>query len=197
MVRVRRFAPQRPPGQAAAMAIVPAQKIDGGRHAACMTTPPSQDKTAPDTMSPRHVYGPRPVGALVPALVRPAFKRRAPATAQVLADWQAIVGPAIAAVTTPRKLFAGSLTIVCSGPMALELQHLADQLIARINAHLGKIAVTRLRFIQDVQPASPAAVPPRRRALAAARAAVADLPPDALRDALELLGQSVLAERSG
>ena len=32
----------------------------------------------------RHVYGPRPVGALMPRLTRPTFRRRAPATAQVL-----------------------------------------------------------------------------------------------------------------
>ena len=72
----------------------------------------------------RHVYGPRPVGALMPRLTRPAFRRRAPATAQVLADWSAIVGPAIAAVTTPRRLAAGTLTIACAGPIAMELQHL-------------------------------------------------------------------------
>ena len=64
----------------------------------------------------RHVYGPRPVSALMPRLTRAAFRRRAPATAQVLADWSAIVGPAIAAVTTPRRLASGTLTIACAGP---------------------------------------------------------------------------------
>ena len=96
----------------------------------------------------RHVYGPRPVGALMPRLTRPAFRRRAPATAQVLADWSAIVGPAIAAVTTPRRLAAGTLTIACAGPIAMELQHLATEVIARINAHLGSQTVAALRFVQ-------------------------------------------------
>ena len=68
-----------------------------------MATPPAPDN--------RHIYGPRPVSALVPGLVRPAFARRAPATAQVLADWAAIVGPALAAQTTPRRLFSGTLSI--------------------------------------------------------------------------------------
>jgi hypothetical protein len=147
--------------------------------------------------SDRHIYGPRPVGALVPALVRPAFRKRAPATAQVLADWEAIVGPALAAVTTPRKLFSGTLAIACSGPVAMELQHLSEPLMARINGHLGRVAVTRLRFIQDVPPPLPAVAPVRPQAREAARRAVASLPEGPLRDALEALGRAVLTERGG
>ena len=97
---------------------------------------------------PRHVYGPRPVGALVPGLTRAAFRRRAPGTAQVLADWSSIVGPALAAVTLPRRLGAGTLTIACSGPIAMELQHLSGELIARINTALGPGVVKTLRFLQ-------------------------------------------------
>jgi hypothetical protein len=145
----------------------------------------------------RHVYGPRAVGALVPALVKPAFRKRAPATAQVLADWEAIVGPAIAAVSVPRKLFSGTLAIACSGPLALELQHLAPQLIERINRHLGRVAVTRLRFVQDAPAPRIAVRPPRPAAVARARAAVAGLPEGDLRDALEALGRAVLAGRGG
>jgi hypothetical protein len=145
----------------------------------------------------RHVYGLRPVAALVPTLVRPAFRRRAPATAQLLADWPLIVGPAIAAVTVPRKLFGGTLAIGCSGPMALELQHLSEQLIGRINSHLGKVAVTRLRFIQEGAPVSSTPPPPRPQAVTEAREAVADLPPGGLRDALERLGRVVLARKPG
>ncbi len=148
-----------------------------------------------DTNKQRHIYGPRPVGALVPALVRPAFRRRAPATAQVLADWEAIVGPAIAALTTPRKLFSGTLSIACAGPVALELQHLSTALMGRINGHLGSIAVTRLRFIQDVSAMAPPPAPKRKPATLAARRAVADLPEGPLRDALEALGRVVLTER--
>ena len=141
----------------------------------------------------RHVYGPRPLGALLPALVRPAFRRRSPAMAQVLADWDVIVGPAIASVASPRKLFGGTLSIVCSGPMAVELQHLSEQLVGRINAHLGQVAVTRLRFTQDLRPAPAPVRPIRPKATADASAAVAPLAPGGLRDALEALGRVVLA----
>src|SRR3984957_12115298 len=144
-----------------------------------------------DDKGSRHVYGPRAVGALLPAVVRPAFRSRAPATAQVLADWEAIVGPAIAAVTTPKKLFSGTLAIGCSGPMAMELQHLSEQLIGRINAHMGKVAVTRLRFVQDAAPPTAARPVARPIAVQAAREAVAGVADQELRAALESLGRAV------
>ena len=129
----------------------------------------------------------------MPAIARPAFRRRAPATAQVLADWAAIVGPALAAVTTPRRLSAGTLTIACTGPIAMELQHLGPALIARINTHLGTQTVHQLGFVQIAPAAPPAAARPRRpdpAAAARAEAAVADLPEGELRTALAALGRA-------
>ncbi len=145
----------------------------------------------------RHVYGPRPVGALVPAVTRAAFRRRSPAAAQVLADWPSIIGPALGAVTVPRRLVAGTLTLACSGPIALELQHLAGELIARINAHLGAPIVRTIRFVQTA-PSGGGSPPVRRVAVAAAAAAAADaavaeLPAGELRDALAALGRAVLS----
>lgn len=103
---------------------------------------------AKDEEARRFLGGPRPVGALVPALTRPAFRRKSPAGAQIMADWPALVGPAIAAVTQPLRLASGTLTLACSGPVAMEMQHLAPQLAARINAALGRVAVERFRFVQ-------------------------------------------------
>jgi hypothetical protein len=143
----------------------------------------------------RHVYGPRPVGALMPRLTRVAFRRRAPATAQVLADWSAIVGPAIAAVTTPRRLAAGTLTIACAGPIAMELQHLAAEVIARINAHLGSQVVSALRFVQTPELLAPLPAlprPPDPARLAAIDAALGGLPEGELRGALASLGRAML-----
>jgi hypothetical protein len=137
----------------------------------------------------RHPYGPRPIGALVPALTRPAFRKRSPAAAQIMTDWGEIVGPALAAVTAPRRLAAGTLTLACSGPIALELQHLAAQLTERINAYLGRAAVERLRFTQDLDPATRAAAVPRRTPLG--KVEVPGVPPGPLRDALAALGAAV------
>ncbi len=108
----------------------------------------------------RFLGGPRPLGALVPALTRPAFKRKSPAGAQIMADWPALVGPALAAVSQPVRLSSGTLTLACSGPVAMELQHLAPQLASRINAALGRVAVERFRFVQRARPA-PCPVQPR------------------------------------
>jgi hypothetical protein len=150
------------------------------------------------TSSERHVYGPRHLAALMPGVTRAAFRRRAPATAQVMADWAAIVGPALAAVTTPRGLSAGSLTIACSGPIAMELTHLADELRGRINAHLGQQTVTRLRFVQTILPplATPLVAAPPPLATARAASAVAGVADGPLKDALLGLGARVLAART-
>jgi len=151
-----------------------------------MTTQDAPGKPGP---SPRHVYGPRPIGALVPGLTRAAFKQRAPAAAQVMADWDSIVGPALAAVTTPRRLTGGTLTLACAGPVALELQHLAGQVLDRVNAHLGRRLVERLRFVQDPGPPRPA--PPARRMAVPVAVDLPGIPPGPLHDALHALAQRI------
>ena len=157
-----------------------------------MTTPPRPGKPAPRPTprpeeAPRHPYGPRPVGALLPAITRPAFKSNGPAAAQLLADWPAIVGPALAATTVPRRFAAGTLTLGCTGPVALELQHLSSQLIERVNGHLGRAVVQRLRFVQDTRPPPVPARPRRVRP----PVAVDGLPDGPLRDALGRLGAAI------
>jgi hypothetical protein len=101
----------------------------------------------------------------------------------------------LAAVTTPRGLSTGTLTIGCAGPVAMELAHLSDQLSARINGHVGRPTVTRLRFVQTLPPAlaQPLIPAPPPQDVARAAAAVADLPDGPLKDALASLGALVLA----
>ena len=139
----------------------------------------------------RHVFGPRTISAVLTPLLRPALQKRSPGIATLLSDWDAVIGPALAAVTIPRKLAAGTLMIACSGPVAMELQYLAPQLLSRINAYLGGNAVARLKFVQDLRPPPPLPKP-RPVAEDAARAAVQSLPEGELREALERLGRMVL-----
>ncbi|BDG73694.1 DUF721 domain-containing protein [Roseomonas fluvialis] len=146
----------------------------------------------------RFLGGPRPLGALVPALTRPAFKRKSPAGAQIMADWPALVGPALAAVSQPVRLTSGTLTLACSGPVAMEMQHLAPQLAQRINAGLGRVAVERFRFVQRTpgsgaprmapRPA-PAALPER------VESALAGIESPELREALARLARGVYRNR--
>lgn len=136
---------------------------------------------------PGRSWGPRTLGALLPAIVKPALHSRNAASAQLVADWDAIVGPAHAATTRPRRLSAGTLTLACAGPAALELQHVADLLIGRINTHYGRQLVSRLRFVQD-DTALGDRTPPRRPPAAPIPVDIPDMPEGPLRDALAALG---------
>ena len=140
------------------------------------------------TKAARHPFGPRPIGALVPGVTRPAFRKQSPAAAQLLSDWPLIVGPALAATAQPKRFHAGTLTLGCSGPAALELQHLAGPLVERINGHLGRPLVQRLRFVHQASPQAP--TPPRQRPRAEPLA-IEGLPDGPLRDALGALGAAV------
>ncbi len=137
----------------------------------------------------RRAYVARGLSELVPGLTRAAYKKRSPAGALLMSEWAAIVGPRLALETEPRRLSGTQLTIACSGPMAMELQHLSGTLIERINTHAGRRLVDRLRFVQDtVSP--PTAPVPRRQVAPQPVGGIADGP---LNDAL---GRLLAAIRS-
>jgi hypothetical protein len=154
---------------------------------------------ARDSEDQRFFGGPRPLGALLPKLTRPIFRKKSPAGAQLMADWTAIIGPALAAVTAPRRLTGTTLTIACAGPVAMELTHLAPQIAARINQHLGRQAVETLRFVQEALPAAKTrtAGPQPRRAPDPGplpdrvQTGIAEVPGEELRAALAKLARGV------
>lgn len=141
----------------------------------------------------RFVHGPRAVGAVLPTVTRQAFRRGNGAAAQVIADWEAIVGPKVASMTIPRKLDRGVLTIACTGPTAMHLHYVGVELINRINTHLGGQPVHSLKFTQAGMPrtAAAAAAPPPL-AVREADEAVASLPDGDLKSALAALGRVVI-----
>ncbi len=152
---------------------------------------------AKDSEDRRFVWGPRPLGTLIPHLTRPVFRKKSPAGALLMADWAEIVGPSLAAVTSPKRVTAGTLTIGCVGPVAMELSHLAPQLIERINAQLGKPAVERLRFVQQAASAAPARPRPKPEAPLPERVetGLGNLPAGELREALAKLARGVYRNR--
>jgi hypothetical protein len=140
----------------------------------------------------RRTFTSLPLAQLLPAITRPAFRKRSPAAADLMANWEAIVGPRLAEATEPRRLSAGQLTIACAGPMAMELQHAADMLIARINGYAGAAIVQRLRFVQA--PVAPArAVLPVERSVPVEM--VEGVPEGRLQDALGALRAHVKGKR--
>ncbi|WP_298264306.1 DUF721 domain-containing protein [Acidocella sp.] len=138
---------------------------------------------------PRRNFAPRGIAALVAPITRPAFRRRAPAAAQLLADWPQLAGPQLAARAVPVKFAGGTLTLGCTGPTAMELQFSEAQIIARLNLALGHAVVERLRFVQQ-SPRLPAA-PPRRPAAPRNLPIPADLPPGELGEALARLYRGI------
>jgi hypothetical protein len=141
----------------------------------------------------RFVYGPRPLGSLVPDITRRTYRKRNPASAQIVADWEIIVGPKIAAVTVPRRLERGVLTIACAGPAAMDLHYMGVEVINRINTHLGGQPVHSLKFTQAGMPRQPPPrQPPPPEAVTEAEAAVTDLPDGDLKAALTALGRVVI-----
>jgi hypothetical protein len=162
--------------------------------------PPASGAPASGTLAdaPR-AYGPRGIGGLIARVTRPGFRRRSPAASQIMTDWMQIIGPDLGARTVPQKLSAGTLTIACAGPAAVELQHFAPQLIARINAHVGGHGDTgpiqRLRFVQQITtPKAAPAIVERRRASLKPPPPI-DLEPGPVRDALARLAQAMQAHR--
>ena len=115
------------------------------------------------------------------------------------AEWAAVVGPELAAMTWPAALGRdGALKIRVVSSFALDLQHRTPLMIERINMFFGRCVVARLALVQGTLPL---ATRPRRapavplgaeeaKALDTRLAQIADLE---LRAALAGLGHLVLA----
>jgi hypothetical protein len=138
--------------------------------------------------APQRNFGPRGIAALLAPVVRPAFRKRAPAAAALLADWDSLAGPDFAARAAPVKFAGGTLTLACAGPTAMELQYLGPTLISRLNLALGQQMVERLRFVQQPPAilATPAPPPPRN-----VRPPPPDLPEGPVGEALAKLFQGI------
>ena len=99
--------------------------------------------------------GPRPLAASLGALSKRALGRRGFAEAGLITEWDAIVGPELAAASQPDRLTfppgrrdGGTLRLTVAGPVATELQHLEPVVIERINGYFGYRAVERILLVQ-------------------------------------------------
>ena len=154
----------------------------------------------------RRASGLRAIAATLPGATRRLRQRRGLAQSALFQDWPAIVGDVLATQCYPQRLVrgaagaGGTLHLGVAGPLALELQHLAPQVIERINTYFGFAAVARLTLHQvapmaprqrdepaDTHPTPDSAA---AQALDSRLRAVSD--PE-LRAALDRLGRAVLA----
>lgn len=156
--------------------------------------------------------GPVMLGELVGRVLDPVTKRRGFATTDLIAAWPEVVGPRYADCTRPEKIVwpkgeemerAPALLILrVDGPRAIFVQHEVGQIVERVNAFLGYGAIGHLRIVQaPVTPAVPAAThetaPLNAEAEARLAEAIAAVPDDGLRAALDRLGRGVLGEKHG
>ncbi|MGA9795429.1 MAG: DUF721 domain-containing protein [Rhizomicrobium sp.] len=116
------------------------------------------------------------VGRDAGSLAATAFARVGFADPTLVLRWPQIVGSEVARIARPIRLTSeGMLTVLSEPAAALFLQHESRALCERINAYLGRKAVSKLRFVQGrVQvaavgpanpqlPAKPTADDPARR----------------------------------
>lgn len=155
---------------------------------------------------------PVPVSDLATEILDPVLRRRAGVSIGLVQSWDEIVGPRLAGRTRPEKIQwprrmsdddpfePATLLIACEGATALHLQHETAEVIGRVNAFLGFPAIGRIRIVQKPVRRTEEAARPRPRALtpsenARLSAAVSGIEDDALREALERLGRSVLGSK--
>lgn len=151
---------------------------------------------------------PRALSRSLVKVTRPILAKGGAALAELVAAWPQIAGPRLADCTAldrlalPRGASAGRgpgvLHLRVEPALALELQHVAPQMIEKINAYLGYAAVGRLAFIQrpitrigEPKKRRPKPVPDAGTRAEAARSAAIIDDPD-LRAALSRLGSHLL-----
>ncbi|NIA71586.1 DUF721 domain-containing protein [Pelagibius litoralis] len=150
----------------------------------------------------------RALSASLSGVTKRAFARRGLSGGELARQWPTIVGADLASQCQPRKLrfpkpgeaVNGALTLRVAPAWALEIQHLENVLLDRINGFFGYRAVARLILQQG-----PLSVKENRGRAAAKAAAALPLPPadsqltaklstvedPDLRSALERLGRSL------
>ena len=164
-------------------------------------------KRPPHDPARRKERGLLAVGASLPKVAAPSLRKRGFAQGRLITEWPAIAGDLLARETVPQKLVFprgskgdGTLHLRVSSGFALELQHIAPQLIERINGFFGYRVVADLRFQQGPVPPmrKPRRIGPRRLAdtdEARLQRTLDIIEDPGLRDALAGLGRAVHVRR--
>jgi hypothetical protein len=109
----------------------------------------------------------RAVGDILPQVGRASFRRFGFAQSAVVSRWPEIVGARYADVSTPESIrfppgrrAEGVLSLIVEGAHAAVMQHVAPEIIERINRFFGYPAVARLAIRQGVAPRPAPRTPP-------------------------------------
>ena len=114
--------------------------------------------------------GAKPLDELTLGVIDKALAARGLGKANLIADWQAIVGDSIARYARPLRMqwaprspncnpeapaAPATLVLTVDGAFALETQHVAAIIVERVNSHLGWRCIDKIAFRQGP-------LPPRR-----------------------------------
>lgn len=164
---------------------------------------------------------PRPLADVLHKTLAEAFAKQGFASVELVTRWPEIVGAEIAAHSQPEKIQwprspqgrspqgrtskgqtaqagnapePGTLLLRVEGPAALEIQHLSDVILERVNQFFGWRAVgnVRLRQAPLARRAAPKSLPaPDSAALTRIAATLPEIRDGKLRDALARLGAAM------
>ena len=159
--------------------------------------------------------GVQPLGAHLDGIVSPALAARGLGETSLVTHWAEIVGAAIAAISRPIQLqwpprgakrspddvtAPATLVLRIDGAFALEAQHAAPTIVARVNAHLGWRCIDKVAFrqgpIEPLERARRRARPASPEAIERAGVAAEGIEDAELRAALTRLGARVIDSAS-
>lgn len=141
-------------------------------------------------------------------ITKAAFARYGFAQADVVANWDAIVGEELAAVSAPERIKwprgageearkqGGTLVIRAAPGRALELQYEASRIISRINSFFGYGAVAGLKVMQAAELGKGRPRAPTLPDKPVREQELSTVEDPSLREALERLGRGVAAAKS-
>jgi hypothetical protein len=136
-----------------------------------MTKAPDKPKratTRQPRMEPQRSNRPRAVSELLPDVGRAAFRKFGFVQHAIVSRWGEIVGERYARVSMPEsirfpqgKRAEGVLSLVVSGAHAPMMQHIAPEIVERVNRFFGYAAVVRVAIRQgEIKRVAKAAPPP-------------------------------------
>jgi hypothetical protein len=149
---------------------------------------------------------PRPLAEVLRKTLAEAFAKQGFASVELVTRWREIVGAEIAAHSQPEKIQwprtpqakaapePGTLLLRVEGPAAVEIQHLADVIVGRVNQFFGWQAVAGLRLRQAPlsRRAPPRTAPaPDPAVMTRIAASLPEIKDERLREALARLGAAM------
>ena len=118
------------------------------------TPPKKQSEAAQENVPPERRNRTLPLGAEAKFTGAAAFARAGFSDPALVLRWREIAGPEVARLAQPLKLAdgpsGGTLTLRAAPGAALFLAYEKRALCERINAYLGRPAVTQIKFSQGV-----------------------------------------------